>query len=241
MDRGEGPGVLILGIESATSQVGCAVGGPDGVIASVHTVRPRHHAESLAPQIEFVIGQAGIEIGEIGAVAVDIGPGLFTGLRVGITTAISVAFALAVPMISANSLELLAFGVATTDREIHAMIDARRGEIFHASFRSSSDGIESLTPPTVALPDDLARSFGSARSSLLLVGDGVRRHVDSFQGTDLVEIAAEGFDQPSASSLVRMARGAVDRGEFVTTEDIRPLYLREPDAKANWAGTTTSR
>ena len=77
--------MLILGIESATAQVGCAIGGHEGVIASAHSARGRRHAESLAPQIQFIAEQAGIGLAEIGAVAVDIGPGLYTGLQVGIT------------------------------------------------------------------------------------------------------------------------------------------------------------
>ena len=101
--------MLILGIESAGAQVGCAVGGHEGVLASAHAGRGRRHAEALAPQIDFVRRQAGIELSEVGAVAVDVGPGLFTGLRVGIATAVSLAQALGVPMIPVPSLDLMAF------------------------------------------------------------------------------------------------------------------------------------
>ena len=84
--------VLILGIETATIQVGCAIGGHEGVLASSHSARGKRHAESLAPAIEFTCRQARVELTEIGVVAVDLGPGLFTGLRVGIaTTPISVS------------------------------------------------------------------------------------------------------------------------------------------------------
>ena len=73
--------VIILGIESATSQVGCAIGGHEGVLSSVHSSRGKRHAENLTPQIEFVLEQARIAMDEISVVAVDIGPGLYTGLR----------------------------------------------------------------------------------------------------------------------------------------------------------------
>ena len=98
--------MLILGIESAGTQVGCAVGGHEGVLASAHSGRGRRHAEALAPQIDFVRRQAGIEISEIAAVAVDVGPGLFTGLRVGIATAVAMAYGLGVPMIPVPSQAL---------------------------------------------------------------------------------------------------------------------------------------
>ena len=101
--------MLILGIESATTQVGCAIGGHEGVLASFHSARGQRHAETLAPAIDFVRRHALIEFDELGAIAVDVGPGLFTGLRVGIATAKALAQTLRIPMIGVSSLDLLAF------------------------------------------------------------------------------------------------------------------------------------
>ena len=91
--------MLILGIETATHQVGCAIGGHEGVLALFESARDRRHAETLVPAIQFVTKQARIELDEIGVVAVDVGPGLFTGLRVGIAAAKAIASALRVPMV----------------------------------------------------------------------------------------------------------------------------------------------
>ena len=103
--------MIILGIETAAQQVGCAVGGVEGVFASFHSARGRRHAETLAPAIQFVCDAAGVSFDEISVIAVDVGPGLFTGLRVGIATAKAMAFALRVPMIGLSSLDLLAHQV----------------------------------------------------------------------------------------------------------------------------------
>ena len=134
--------MIILGIESATSQVGCAIGGHEGVLASVHSSRGKRHAENLTPQIEFVLEQARISMDEISVVAVDVGPGLYTGLRVGITTAVSVAFGLGVPMIGVTSLDLLAYPVRYCSKLIVATIDARRGEVFHANYLQVPGGVQ---------------------------------------------------------------------------------------------------
>ncbi len=91
--------MLILGIETATHQVGCAIGGHEGVIALYESARDRRHAETLVPAIEFVTRQARIGLDEISAVAVDVGPGLYTGLRVGVAAAKAIASALRVPMV----------------------------------------------------------------------------------------------------------------------------------------------
>ena len=89
--------MLILGIETATEQVSVAIGGHEGVLAMFEVCRGRRHAETLIPSIEFVCKQANVEMSEFGAIAVDVGPGLFTGMRVGLASAKAIAQALRVP------------------------------------------------------------------------------------------------------------------------------------------------
>ena len=83
--------MLILGIETATPLVSVAIGGHEGVLGLFETSRGRRHAETLVPAIEFVCKQADVQIGEFGAIAVDVGPGLFTGMRVGLAAAKAIA------------------------------------------------------------------------------------------------------------------------------------------------------
>ena len=91
--------MLILGIETATERVSVSVGGHEGVIGLFEVTKGRRHAETLVPAIDFVCKRAGIELSEISVVAVDVGPGLFTGMRVGLSAAKAIAQALSVPMI----------------------------------------------------------------------------------------------------------------------------------------------
>lgn len=226
--------MLILGIETATNQVGCALGGHEGVLASCHTLRGRAHAETLAPQIESVCRQARIELSDLGAVAVDIGPGLYTGLRVGLATGVALAHALAVPMIGVPSLDLVAFPVRFTHRRIVAVLDARRGEVFHAGYRQVPGGVQRLTPYAVDSPADLAADLLATGEECLLVGDGALRHAEAFAGLSRVEVVEQGLAHPSAASLVLLAHARAMREEFVTPAELTPLYLRRPDAEINW-------
>src|SRR5437879_3253084 len=91
--------VLVLGIETSTAQVGVAIGGHEGVLAQAHSSRSKRHAENLTPAIDFVRRQARVDLHDISCVAVDLGPGLFTGLRVGVASAKAIAHALRVPLI----------------------------------------------------------------------------------------------------------------------------------------------
>lgn len=228
--------MLILGIESATQQVGCAIGGHEGVLASAHSCRARRHAETLAPQIDFVRTQARVDLSEISVVAVDLGPGLYTGLRVGIATATAMAYALGVPMIGVPSLDLVAHPVRFTNRLIVAALDARRGEVFYAFYRQVPGGVQRVTGHRVASPEDLASELVASGEEILLVGDGALRHTDVFEGIARVEIAEQGLAYPTAGSLVQLAHARALREDFVKPWELRPLYLRLPDAEPDaWA------
>lgn len=227
--------MLILGIESATSRVGCAVGGHEGVIASAHSTKPRRHAESLAPQIDFVRKQARIELSELGVIAVDVGPGLFTGLRVGISTAMAMAYSLNVPMVGVSSLDLLAFSVRHTGRLLLAAVDARRGELFTAFYRPAPGGVQRITDPAVMKPDDVTAELAAAGEECLVVGDGGHRYSEVFGDLKRVELADRSFGAPSADALVELAHARAIREEFVQPSELRPMYLRKPDAEINWS------
>lgn len=227
--------MLILGIETATAQAGCALGGHEGVIASAHCVKGKRHAENLVPAIRFICEQAQIELSEIGLVAVDLGPGLFTGLRVGVATAKAIAFAQRVPMIGVSSLDLLAFPMRFSHRIIVTAIDARRGEIYYAFYRQVPGGVQRVSEHTVGSPDDLASELLARGEDALLVGDGAHRYREAFDGLARVEIVDPGSSHPSASSLVQLAHARALREEFERPDAIEPVYLRRPDAEINWS------
>lgn len=230
--------MLILGIETATGSVGCAIGNHEGVLASVQTTRDRRHAELLAPQIQDLCANADIALRDLAAVAVDVGPGLYTGLRVGVTTAITMAHALRVPMVSVASLDLVAYPMRHVGRTVAAVIDARRGEVYHARYSCVPGGVQRLTEPEVGPPDHVVAQVMSDRGETLVVGDGALRYAPMFDGLQRAVLADPGFAHPSAESLVLLAHAQALREEFVRPDEIEPLYLRRPDAQAKWAPST---
>ena len=226
--------MLILGITTSTAQVGCAIGGHEGILGAVHSRRGRRHAETLTPAVEFLCRQTRVELSDIGAIAVDLGPGMFTGLRVGIAAGKALAHARRLPMIGVSSLDLLAFPLRHSNRRIVCAIDAGRGDIFHASYRQSPGGVQRLNEPEVGSPDDLASDLLATNDELLLVGDGALRYRDDLEVVTRVELADPGTAYPLASSLVQLAHARALREEFVSPAELTPLYLRKPDAEINW-------
>lgn len=235
--------MLILGIETSSTQVSCALGGPDGVLAAAQVNRGQRHAELLSPMIGQVCDAAGVPLASVEAVAVGVGPGLFTGLRVGLATAKAIAFGLGVPAIGVGSLDLLAFPVRFAECRIVAVSDARRSEVFWATYRSGPDGLEPdglemVEAPRVGPPAALRTELEAGSGRRLLVGDGARRYRDVLAGPGAdvagVDVADAALAQPSAWSLVQVARARALAGGLVAPDEVQPLYLRKPDAEANW-------
>ena len=220
-------GPLVLAVESATACVGCALGTPDGVLASTYAARGRRHAESLAPQIQFVAAQAGVAISDIDMVAVDVGPGLYTGLRVGITTARAMAHTLGVSMVPVSSLEAIAHANRAGGDMVVA-VDARRGEVFHAPFTRSGDGSlvggAAAVGPAIDVPRDGPRR---------IVGDGALVYADGFAAAGF-RLDPDATHLPRPDSVLALALRRLDTA--VRPSDIHPEYLRRPDAVAKWEG-----
>jgi tRNA threonylcarbamoyladenosine biosynthesis protein TsaB len=229
--------MLILGIETATQQVSVALGGHEGVIGLVELARGRRHAETLVPAIDFLCSQADIGLDEIGLVAVDIGPGLFTGMRVGLATAKALAQALRVPMIGISSLDLLAFPHRRSDRVVVPVVDARKGEVFYAMYRQVPGGLQQVAPPRAAPVDDLVADLLARSQETLCVGDGALRYRNEIRDGYHCEFADEAH--PSAAPLVQLAHARALREEWSNPSEIHPLYLRPPDAEINWAVRAT--
>ncbi|MCU1399953.1 MAG: peptidase family protein [Acidimicrobiales bacterium] len=225
--------MITLGIETATHVVSVALGGDDGVLGMVEINQGRRHAETLAPAIEFVCRHAQVAIGDIAAIGVDVGPGLFTGMRVGIASARAMAHALQVPVVGVSSLDLLAHPLRHIPKVIAGVIDARKGEIFYAFYLPTTDGVQRVTEPRVGSVDDFNADVMARGQDVLAVGDGAFRYRDELGvGVEVADLA-----HPSVASLVTLARARVLRSDLepLRAEDVQPMYLRAPDAQINWS------
>ena len=233
--------MLVLGIESASDQCGSALVAEDGVLAETRLALPRRHAEALAPQMRFVCEQAGVALGDIDAVAVDYGPGLYTGLRAGLATAKATAAALGIGLVPVGSLEALAFGaaaVAQPGETSLSVLDARRGEVFWAWYRIaapvSARRVVQLSDPQVGPPADLLgalMSLGDQPSGrTVVVGDGALRYADLLVAGNAV-IADPELRFPSPAAVALLGHEHALTGGIVAPQQVDALYLRSPDAR----------
>lgn len=236
--------MAVLAIETATELAGVALADGSGVLASVTVGRGRRHGESIAPAVEFVCARAGVELGDLDALAVDVGPGLFTGLRVGVATAKALAFGVGLPVVTATSLELLALAATRIapagGREAPLMVpvvDARRGLVFSARFAVSSDGLSRAGEDVLCDPDQLAgelAALGSDGRGVLCLGDGARRYAELFAAVPGVAFGGAATIHPDVGVLAELGVARHAAGLGVPADDVRAHYLREADVRINW-------
>ncbi|HXQ18906.1 MAG TPA: tRNA (adenosine(37)-N6)-threonylcarbamoyltransferase complex dimerization subunit type 1 TsaB [Acidimicrobiales bacterium] len=234
--------MIALGLESATELVGAAVADAAGVRAAAWSRGRRRHVESLAPAIEQVLAQAAIPLSAVEVVVVDVGPGLFTGLRVGVATAQGLAQGLGIAVLPIGSLEVIAAAVFASGwpGAVLSVVDARRGEVFTAAYERAGALVRELVAPAVGSPAGLAAAAQAARaaggtSEVLAAGDGVLRYADELRASGVV-LAGSGFVAPSPAALVALGIEQLAAGAApVAPAAVRPVYLRPPDVRINWA------
>jgi tRNA threonylcarbamoyladenosine biosynthesis protein TsaB len=226
--------MLVLGLETSTARSSVALVDQDRVIASASLGMARRHGEFLAPAIAFCLEQAGVDASRVTGVAVGLGPGLFTGLRVGIATAQAFAAARRLPVVGLAGLDVLAFRVRYSRRLICAAIDARRGELFWALYRSSPGGVQRVGDPTVGTAANLAAELEAAGEEALVIGDGGLRYREELARVDHVELAGSDSAWPDAADLAALAVPRFVREETARPADLQPIYLRQADARIGW-------
>jgi tRNA threonylcarbamoyladenosine biosynthesis protein TsaB len=219
--------VNLLAIETATTA--CAIGlRVDDRDVEALLDADRHHTEVLTVGIQALLDRAHVEVRSIDRIVVDQGPGLFTGLRVGLATAEALAFGLGAELVGVTSLELLAHGAWRhgVRGTLLALVDARRGELFVQTF-DLGDAVVASDAPHVATPSVVRGRFADSAHGVTVTGDGAARYASEFDGDG----PWARFDQRVPPVTESLALGARREPRGV----VAPLYLREADAVANFA------
>jgi tRNA threonylcarbamoyladenosine biosynthesis protein TsaB len=218
----------VLSIETATTA--CAIALTNAAGQSVERVldTDRHHTEVLTAGIREALQELGMRPHDVTRVAVDIGPGLFTGLRVGVATAISFAQAVGAGLVAVTSLELLAHGAFARDVRGHvvSVVDGRRGEVFVQDFVVSPT-VAAVSDPVVTTPEICVARWEASGEPVTFTGDGVARYRDLFAALPNGSIFEQSIPYQPAAIVLGAMRSP--------TTTVSPLYLRDADAVANFS------
>jgi tRNA threonylcarbamoyladenosine biosynthesis protein TsaB len=228
--------MIVLGIETATPCGGAALWVDGGIVAEEANDGAVSHSQRLMPAIERVLQSATCELSAIDGIAVSIGPGSFTGLRIGLAIGKTLAHAEGKPIVAVSTLEALAWRAARADVLIAPMLDARRNEIFGAIFKSSDDGasLERLSSDVVERPEAFAERI---TEPVIAVGSGALRYAQLLQ--EHLEgrvIFAEGeINHPSAGVVAQLGARKLAEGLAANVLTLEPVYVRKSDAEISAA------
>lgn len=223
--RSEGTGGLLLAVDTTGERCSACVfdAGSAKVLSAAEPEIGKGHAERLMGVLDEVLAGANASYRDLSRMAVAVGPGSFTGIRVGVSTVRGLALALGIPAIGVDVLEALAHPHLRDARPVLAVQDARRGEVYAALYRS--DG-SALRAPTALPPDGLAAFVEASQAGALsIVGSGARIAAERLPNARIVTDRAEALIE----SVARIAAARTPGGP------VRPLYLRQADAKPSAA------
>jgi len=226
--------MTLLALETATTTCGVAVLRDESVLAQAHLHRSRVHSERLTPLAEDTLRHADVAPDELDVVAVSMGPGSYTGLRIGVSTAKGWALAtdahlVGVPTLDAYAAQLRP--VAADGDVVSALLDARRDEVYAGASRVTTDGMEEHAP-TKALPvEALPNWIGDVTGRLWLVGDGALKAQESLAAVDAPQTLVPAEDIPPSAAWV--ARRGRRRFRTEGPDDVatfEPFYVKDVHA-----------
>ncbi len=240
----------ILALDTATSSCTVAVTSGETVLAELSLQVPRAHSTRLMPLIGQAITESGLAKQELDGIAVGIGPGSFTGLRIGLATAKGLAFGLEKPVVGVSSLLATAYGTGAQIGLVVPMFDAKREQVFTAVYaagdRDPSTWVE-LLPPSHRHITELAEEIRALRDGLrhswqfvTLCGDAAPLHERALGPGDVVRLAPAPALMPRASAVAVIGAGLLARGQGVEAEALAPVYLRKSEAETLWESRTSS-
>jgi tRNA threonylcarbamoyladenosine biosynthesis protein TsaB len=222
-----------LAIETS-SRVGSVALVEDGVVVAEESFRyGLQHAALMVPAIDGICRSLGWAAEDIGEIYVSAGPGSFTGLRIGITLAKTLAFVTGAKIVAVPSALVVVQNVPVGAREAIVVMDAKRDQIFTAAFERCSGGEWEWREQ--AHLDSLAAMLSRAPRPVYLIGEGIGFHRKFIPlGDEGIVLCEEGLWTPTARVVAGLGFGMARRGEFVEAMKLSPIYIRKPEAEEKW-------
>jgi len=234
----------ILAIETATEQSSVALTEDGSLVFELSMRHGRDLSRNLIPAIQSCFNLSGRRIQSIDAIAASVGPGSFTGLRIGVTTAKTLAFALQIPTISVSTVHALAMH-ASEDGLVASVIDARRSEVFLGLFSRGAGELKRIAPDSLTPADQIgtvirdmlasraAEAKGEpTRTAVIVAGGGAWLQESLTPAANCILIPAF----PQARDIARLGAAAIGRGEVEDPFELCPVYLRRSYAEEKFAG-----
>jgi tRNA threonylcarbamoyladenosine biosynthesis protein TsaB len=224
----------VLGIDTSTTCGSIGLIHDESVISEYLLDLSVTHSERLLDGIDLVLRKAHHALGDLDGFAISLGPGSFTGLRIGVSTVKGLAFAAQKPVVGVSTLDVLASQVSPTPYLICPIIDARKGEVYSASYRYEEfNHLKRLSEYQAIRPEVLS---GMLKEPTIFLGDGVKKYGDDLQNSlkSFALFSPTALHIPHGSAVARLGAELLMRGEVLDLAAFSPLYVRASEAEMKW-------
>lgn len=225
--------MITLALDTATRDTAVALLDGERLLAEAREPS-RSHSKTLLPIIDRLVGEAGLEREQLEGLAVGAGPGSFTGVRIGLTVAKTLAYAGGLSLVGVSTLRALAENGRGLAEVVCPAIDALKGEVYAACYRLDGAGQIELDPPAARAPEAWAASLAANHKRFLVLGSGFTRYRQVFEdvlGSGLIEPEGGDVHRMSAASLGRLARPRLEQGPHDDPATLEPTYCRLSEAE----------
>lgn len=225
---------LILAVDTSAKPVSCALAQDDKLLASFYSNTGLTHSQTLMPMIDDLLKVAGVSVRDLDALAVNAGPGSFTGVRIGVSAVKGLAFTDDLPCISVSTLECMAeCAVAEPGSLICCLMDARCHQVYTALFEKDASGnLIRLTQDEALTMDQLLNELLTYKRPVILVGDGSELCYRAWNGAipDVI-LAPPAVRFQNAAGTALVASRMWQKGMTISSDALQPIYLRLPQAE----------
>lgn len=227
--------MYVLGIESATPVAAVAVAGDGAILAERMVFNQRTHSVNLLPMIKSVLEESGVGKQGLTGIAVSGGPGSFTGLRIGMSTAKSLAQVLGLNVVGISTLSSLAYPLAGRGCYICPVLNARKNEVYSAVY-DNKDVLTTLAGPMAVSPEKLVQILLNLGGPVIFAGDGVSQYAEDFKASlgQLAGFAPAMSNYPRGAAVAELGLAAFSEGRGVAPADLCPEYIRPSEAEVIW-------
>ena len=224
--------MMILAIECSAKAASAAIGLDGELYAQYFQNNGQTHSRSIMPMIRDMFACCGKKLEDVDAIAVSVGPGSFTGLRIGIAAAKGLAWAGDKPCIAVSTLEAMAAQIAFAEGIICCGMDARRGQIYNALFESEGGKPQRLTPDRAISLEELGNELKDEKKSIITIGDGASLCYNHLKDNGLdVFKAPQNLIMQSAEGVLLAAQRLFEEGKTISCGELEPNYLRLSQAE----------
>ena len=223
----------ILAVDTAT--ISCSVAATDDgkLVAELTTSKNETHSKHLMELIHSVLENSGFGVGDLDGLAVTIGPGSFTGLRIGISTIKGLALALVKPVVGVSTLKALAYQCGQTPHLICPLLDARKGEVYAATYGFNEGQLIQKTGARAMIPEAVVEDI---KSTCVFIGTGARLYRQRIvtAAESLAHFVPEGQNTIKASSVAFLSLPRFEANDTDRIDGLVPRYIRKSDAELNF-------